>query len=103
MHHPRSAAGTELACSVVGDGDTRAIATSGSPNAIPVHEEIEVKLMKPSTKDRVKGKLREVEGALKEAVGAAAKDRDLQIRGKVEKNVGKAQGAVGRVEKAVGK
>ena len=85
------------------DGDIRAIAASGIPNAIGVYEEVVVKFMKPSTNDRVKGKLREVEGALKEAVGAAAKDRDLQIRGKVEKNVGKAQGALGRVEKAVGK
>lgn len=59
--------------------------------------------MKPSTNDRVKGKSREVEGALKEAVGEAAKNRDLEIRGKVEKNVGKAQGALGRAEKAVGK
>jgi uncharacterized protein YjbJ (UPF0337 family) len=73
----------------------------GSPTPFAVHEEVE--FMKPSTNDRVKGKLREVEGSLKEAVGAAAKDRDLQIRGKVEKNVGKAQGALGRVEKAVGK
>lgn len=59
--------------------------------------------MKASTMDRARGKLREVEGALKEAIGAAARDRDLELKGKLQKNVGKAQGALARVEKAVGK
>jgi uncharacterized protein YjbJ (UPF0337 family) len=57
--------------------------------------------MKASTKNRAEGKLREVEGALKEAVCAAARDRDLELEGKREKNVGKVQGAVGRVQRAV--
>ena len=60
-----------------------------------------MKPMKASTKNRAEGKLREVEGALKEAVGAAARDRDLELEGKREKNVGKVLGAVGRVQRAV--
>jgi len=60
-----------------------------------------VKPMKASTKNRAEGKLREVEGALKEAVGAAARDRDLELEGKREKNVGMVMGAVGRVQRAV--
>lgn len=60
-------------------------------------------LMRPSTKDKAEGKLREVRGALKEAIGAAARDRDLEVEGRFEKSLGKVQGAVGRVEKAVGK
>jgi uncharacterized protein YjbJ (UPF0337 family) len=59
--------------------------------------------MKPSTKDRAEGKVREMKGTLKEVVGTAAGDQDLEVRGKVEKNVGRLQGAAGRVEKAVGK
>jgi uncharacterized protein YjbJ (UPF0337 family) len=46
-----------------------------------------VKPIKSSTRNRAEGKLREVEGALKEAVGAAARDRDLEVEGKREKQV----------------
>jgi uncharacterized protein YjbJ (UPF0337 family) len=74
-----------------------------SPNAISVHERLEVEPMKASTRNRAEGKLREVEAALKEAVAAAAKDRDLELERKREKRVGKVQGAVGRIEKAVGR
>ncbi len=49
--------------------------------------EAKVKQMKASTKDRAEGKLREVEDALKEAIGAAARDRDREHEGKVEKKV----------------
>ena len=86
------------------DMDTRAGADAGrSSNAISAHGRIKVKQMKTSTRNRAAGKLREVEGSLKEAVGAAARDRDLELEGKVEKKVGKVQGAVGRVQKAVGR
>jgi len=59
--------------------------------------------MRASTKDEAEGKLREVEEALKDAVCAAARDRDLQVAGKMKKTFGKFQVVVGRVEKAVGK
>jgi hypothetical protein len=38
--------------------------------------------MKESTKDRVEGKSREVEGAVKETAGAVVRDRDLEAKGK---------------------
>lgn len=59
--------------------------------------------MKTSTKDRVQGQVKEAKGAIRQTVGAAVGDRDLELKGKVQKNVGKVQGAVGRVEKVVGK
>jgi uncharacterized protein YjbJ (UPF0337 family) len=76
--------------------------SSGTPFSSSLTR-LKEKPMKASTNDKAKGKLREVEGSLKEAVGAAAGDRDLRVKGKIEKGAGKVQGAVGRVEKAVGK
>lgn len=58
--------------------------------------------MKPSTEDRVEGKLHEVKGNIKEKIGKATNDPDLEVDGNVEKNAGKIQGVVGRIEKAVG-
>ena len=58
--------------------------------------------MKPSTKDRVKGKVQEVKGALKERAGQIRKDPDLEDEGTVEKVVGKARQVLGKIEKAAG-
>ena len=58
--------------------------------------------MKPSTKDRVKGKVQEVKGALKERAGQISADPDLRDEGTVEKVVGKARQVLGKIEKAAG-
>jgi uncharacterized protein YjbJ (UPF0337 family) len=58
--------------------------------------------MKPSTEDKVKGKVQEVKGALKERAGQISKDPDLSDEGTVEKVVGKARQVLGKIEKAAG-
>ena len=58
--------------------------------------------MKPSTKDRVKGKAHEVKGAIKEQAGRITNDPDLEDEGTVEKVGGKIQKGVGKIEKALG-
>jgi uncharacterized protein YjbJ (UPF0337 family) len=58
--------------------------------------------MKPSTEDRVKGKVQELKGTLKERAGEISKDPDLRDEGTVEKVVGKARQVVGKIEKAAG-
>jgi uncharacterized protein YjbJ (UPF0337 family) len=58
--------------------------------------------MKPSTKNKTKGKLHEMKGRIKVAVGKATTNRDLQVSGKAEQRAGKVQNWIGRVEKAVG-
>jgi len=58
--------------------------------------------MKPSTEDKVQGKIHEVKGTIKEAVGKTTNDPDTEVSGNAEKNTGKIQNLVGHVEKAVG-
>jgi uncharacterized protein YjbJ (UPF0337 family) len=58
--------------------------------------------MKPSTEDKTKGNLHEVEGAIKQKVGKITKNPNLEANGIAEKNAGKVQHAVGKIEKAVG-
>jgi uncharacterized protein YjbJ (UPF0337 family) len=59
--------------------------------------------MKPSTKDKAKGKFHEVEGKVKEKVGRATNNPDLEAEGQAEKIVGKVQKKIGHVEKVLGK
>jgi uncharacterized protein YjbJ (UPF0337 family) len=59
--------------------------------------------MKPSTKDKAKGKFHEVRGKVKETVGRATNDPDLEAEGQVEKVGGKVQKKIGQVEKVLGK
>jgi uncharacterized protein YjbJ (UPF0337 family) len=58
--------------------------------------------MKPSTNDKVEGKLHEVKGAIRQKTGELTRNPDLEADGSAEKNVGKVQNVVGKVEKAVG-
>ena len=59
-------------------------------------------MMKSSTKDRAKGRLREAAGKVKEKTGRATRDRDLEDRGTAEKVGGKVQRKVGEVKKVFG-
>lgn len=58
--------------------------------------------MKPSTKDQVAGKAKEIKGAIKEQVGRSSQDADLENEGTLEKLGGKAQQVLGKIEKAAG-
>jgi uncharacterized protein YjbJ (UPF0337 family) len=62
----------------------------------------EGKIMKPSTQDRIEGKVHEVNGKIKEEVGKATNDSDLEVSGKAEQKAGKVQEWISRAEKAVG-
>jgi uncharacterized protein YjbJ (UPF0337 family) len=59
-------------------------------------------IMKPSSKDKVAGKVHEVKGAVKEKVGKLTNNPDLQAKGKVEKVAGKVQKKIGQVKKVFG-
>jgi uncharacterized protein YjbJ (UPF0337 family) len=58
--------------------------------------------MKPSTKDRIKGKVQEVKGSIKEKVGQLGGDPDLADEGTMEKLGGKARQVLGKIEEAAG-
>ena len=58
--------------------------------------------MKSSTKDRAKGRAREVKGTLKEAAGRAVGNPNLRDRGVAEKVGGKMQRKIGEVKKVFG-
>jgi uncharacterized protein YjbJ (UPF0337 family) len=55
--------------------------------------------MKPSTKDKAKGKFHEVKGKIKEKVGKASNSPNLENEGTNEKTAGKIQKKIGQVEK----
>jgi uncharacterized protein YjbJ (UPF0337 family) len=55
--------------------------------------------MKQSTKDKAKGKFREVKGKVKEKVGRATNNPDLEAEGQGEKIAGKVQKKIGQIEK----
>jgi uncharacterized protein YjbJ (UPF0337 family) len=59
--------------------------------------------MKPSTEDRVEGKVHEVKGKIKKAVGKITNDPDLEGEGLGEKIAGKIQKKVGQLEKLIEK
>lgn len=54
--------------------------------------------MKKSTEDRIEGAAREAKGKIKQETGRITRNRSLQAKGMVEKNVGKAQRALGRAK-----
>jgi uncharacterized protein YjbJ (UPF0337 family) len=58
--------------------------------------------MKNSTKNRGKGKVREIKGSVDEKVGKLTKNPELEAEGKAEKTAGKVQQVVGKVGKALG-
>ena len=52
--------------------------------------------MKKSAEDRMEGGARQVKGKVKQEAGRITRNRSMQAKGMVEKNVGKAQRAIGR-------
>ena len=59
--------------------------------------------MRSSTKDKIKGTVKEVKGTVKERAGQATGDRDMEDRGTAEKTGGKIQRKVGDIKKVFGK
>jgi uncharacterized protein YjbJ (UPF0337 family) len=58
--------------------------------------------MKPSTKDKAKGKFHEVKGKIKEKVGRATNNPTLEAKGKGERIGGKMKTKFGQIEKTIG-
>jgi len=56
-------------------------------------------IMKPSTKDKVAGKVHEVTGTVKEKVGKLTNNPGLEAEGRVEKVTGTIQKKIGQVKK----
>lgn len=54
--------------------------------------------MKPSTKDKLEGKLHEVKGKVKEKTGQVINDPDLQAEGQAENLAGKVQKKLGQIK-----
>jgi uncharacterized protein YjbJ (UPF0337 family) len=59
--------------------------------------------MKSSTKDKIKGGLREAKGKVKEKSGKAIGNPNLRDRGSDEKVAGKVQKKIGDVKKVFGR
>ena len=59
--------------------------------------------MKSSTKDKIKGSVKEASGAIKEKAGQTSGNPNLRDRGTAEKVSGKIQKKVGDVKKVFGK
>lgn len=55
--------------------------------------------MKPSTTDRIKGKVHEVKGGFKEKAGQLTGNPNLKAEGQDEKFTGKIQKKIGQIEK----
>jgi len=58
--------------------------------------------MKDSTKNRVEGKTREIQGTLKEAAGVLTGRRRWKSEGRAEAVAGKVQNKIGEVERVLG-
>jgi uncharacterized protein YjbJ (UPF0337 family) len=58
--------------------------------------------MKASTKDKIKGKIRETKGSVKEKAGRVTRDADLEDRGTLERASGRIQRKVGDIERVFG-
>lgn len=46
-------------------------------------------------KDQIKGRLDETKGKVKEVAGKILDDKEMEIKGSIEKNIGKAQAGLG--------
>jgi len=51
-------------------------------------------------KDQVKGKIEEVKGKAKEAAGVILDDKELEVKGNIQKNVGKVRSGLGDLKTA---
>jgi uncharacterized protein YjbJ (UPF0337 family) len=56
------------------------------------------KQMKPSTKDRIKGKFHEVKGKVKEKAGQLINNPDVKSEGRSENLAGKIRKKIGQVK-----
>jgi uncharacterized protein YjbJ (UPF0337 family) len=54
-------------------------------------------------KDQVQGRAEEAQGKVKEVVGKVVGNKDLEVKGNIQKNVGAVQAAVGDVKEDVKK
>jgi uncharacterized protein YjbJ (UPF0337 family) len=54
-------------------------------------------------KDQVKGRTEEAKGAIKEVVGKTVGNKDLEVRGNIQKNVGTVQASVGDAKASIAK
>ncbi|MHB8454956.1 MAG: CsbD family protein [Acidiferrobacterales bacterium] len=54
-------------------------------------------------KDQIKGRSNEAQGKVKEVVGKVVGNRDLGVKGNIQKNVGAVQASVGDAEKDIAK
>jgi uncharacterized protein YjbJ (UPF0337 family) len=61
------------------------------------------KQMKPSTKDRIKGKFHEVRGKAKEKAGQVTNNPDLESEGRSENLAGKVPKKLGQIKDVFGK
>jgi len=52
-------------------------------------------------KDQVKGRVEEVKGKVKEAAGVILDDKELELKGNVQKNLGKAQSGFGDLKQDI--
>ena len=46
-------------------------------------------------KDQVNGRTKEIIGQVKEVIGKITNDKDLEVKGNIQKNIGKAQADFG--------
>ena len=60
-------------------------------------------MIKPSTKDKAKGKFHEVKGMVKEKAGQLTNNPSLEAEGIMETAAGKVQGILGQVETSLEK
>jgi uncharacterized protein YjbJ (UPF0337 family) len=59
--------------------------------------------MKPSTKDKIKGKMHELKGNVKKKAGQVTDNPKLAAEGRDERFAGKVQKKVGQIKKLFGK
>jgi uncharacterized protein YjbJ (UPF0337 family) len=59
------------------------------------------RMMKPSTKDEIKGAFHEMKGKAKEKLGRITNNPNLAAEGQGEKLAGKIQKKVGQIEKVL--
>lgn len=59
--------------------------------------------MKSSTRDRVKGKTKEIKGATQQTLGAARGDPKQEAKGLVDRAAGRFQKKTGEIKKSMGR
>jgi uncharacterized protein YjbJ (UPF0337 family) len=57
--------------------------------------------MKESTRDRSRGKAKELKGRVKEKIGRATRNRQLEAEGRTERIRGRVRRKIGEIEKVL--